>query len=238
MKWPLTSVILPVYNGEKYLAQAIESVMDQRYEPIELIVVDDGSEDGAADIARSSPGVRYLRQENQGPSLARNAGIAVARGEVLAFIDHDDTWPADKLDIQVGYLLNNPGVECTLGQMELVFDAEVDVPPWLEPYLAPGHGRPLIYGMSIVASKAAFGRVGGFSPEYRFNEDIDWVVRAMDAGVGVAMLPDIVVSRRVHESNLSHQNQMPSDWMLRALRDQVHRARTRRRPHGSEVVGQ
>jgi glycosyltransferase involved in cell wall biosynthesis len=87
---PLVSVVTPVYNGEAFLRETLESIFAQDYEPFEVIVVDDGSTDGSAAIARSYPAARYIRQHNQGPAAARNAGIAAARGEFLAFVDADD----------------------------------------------------------------------------------------------------------------------------------------------------
>ncbi|MFL5886158.1 MAG: glycosyltransferase family 2 protein, partial [Thermoleophilaceae bacterium] len=84
---PLVSVLVPVYQGERYLAEALDSVFAQDYEPLEVIVLDDGSTDGSADIARSYGGVRYLHQENSGIAAARNAAIGAARGEIVAFLD-------------------------------------------------------------------------------------------------------------------------------------------------------
>jgi len=99
---PLVSVVIPVYNAEPFLREALDSVLAQDYEPFEVIVVDDGSTDGSGTIARSYPEVRYLRQENQGPAVARNAGIAAAQGEFLAFFDADDVMLPNKLSVQVG----------------------------------------------------------------------------------------------------------------------------------------
>ncbi|MBI4573499.1 MAG: glycosyltransferase family 2 protein, partial [candidate division NC10 bacterium] len=110
MTGPLVSVILPVYNGERFLAAAIASILAQDYQPIEVIVVDDGSTDGTAAIARSFQGVRYLYQPNQGPAFARNAGIAVARGAFIAFLDADDLMVPTRLSVQAGYLLAHPEI--------------------------------------------------------------------------------------------------------------------------------
>ncbi|HEX5852076.1 MAG TPA: glycosyltransferase, partial [Solirubrobacteraceae bacterium] len=87
---PSVSVIVPVYMGERFLADALDSVAAQTYAPLETIVVDDGSPDRSAEIAAGRPGVRLIRQKNQGVAAARNAGLAAARGELLAFLDQDD----------------------------------------------------------------------------------------------------------------------------------------------------
>ena len=109
------SVVIPVFNGERFLAEAIQSVLDQTYEPVEVIAVDDGSTDGSAAIARSFAGVQVIEQPNSGPAGARNAGIAAARGEFLAFVDADDIVPPDKLELQVTHLREHPEVGCVLG---------------------------------------------------------------------------------------------------------------------------
>src|SRR5213078_156464 len=110
---PLVSVIIPVYNGARYLRAALESVFAQTYRPIEVIVVDDGSGDDSGVIAQSFPDVHFIHQENQGVAAARNHGFDAARGEFIAFLDQDDLWTPEKLKVQVNYLLNHPDVGYT-----------------------------------------------------------------------------------------------------------------------------
>src|SRR4029079_2498347 len=105
---PLVSVIVPVYNGERYLREALESVFAQTYRAIEVIVVDDGSPDDSGTIGQSFPEVRYIHQTNQGVAAARNNGIEAARGEFFAFLDQDDLWVPEKLNVQVEYFLGHP----------------------------------------------------------------------------------------------------------------------------------
>ena len=93
MQPKLISAIIPAYNAERYISQAIESVLAQPYRPIEIVVADDGSTDGTAAIAKSYSAVRYVYQPNQGPPVARNAGLAHSSGELIAFLDADDFWP-------------------------------------------------------------------------------------------------------------------------------------------------
>jgi glycosyltransferase involved in cell wall biosynthesis len=106
---PLVSVVVPVRNGERFLGEALDSVLAQDYEPVELIVVDDGSTDGSGDIA-GARGAHVIRQEGGGLAAARNAGLAAAQGELVAFIDADDVWLPGKLVRQVEYLLDRPDV--------------------------------------------------------------------------------------------------------------------------------
>ncbi|CAH0529066.1 glycosyltransferase family 2 protein [Vibrio hippocampi] len=102
---PLVSIVMPVYNRDKYVATAIESILAQTFHDYELIVVDDGSTDGSAEIIRGyldDERIRYVYQENSGsPSLARNSGIALTQGEWVAFLDSDDVWSEDKLAQQI-----------------------------------------------------------------------------------------------------------------------------------------
>src|ERR1044072_7097933 len=111
---PLVSVIIPVYNGARFLLAALESVFAQTYRPFEVIVVDDGSADDSGRIAQSFSGVHYIRQANQGVAAARNTGIEAARGEFYAFLDQDDLWTPEKLRLQIQHMLNHPDLGYTL----------------------------------------------------------------------------------------------------------------------------
>ncbi|MEO9255789.1 MAG: glycosyltransferase family A protein, partial [Tepidiformaceae bacterium] len=105
---PLVSVIIPMYNSARYIAAALESVYAQDFTSFEIIVVDDGSTDGSADIARAHGTALLLRQENLGPAAARNAGLRGANGTLIAFLDSDDIWLPQKLRLQVDFLAANP----------------------------------------------------------------------------------------------------------------------------------
>src|SRR5687768_9695612 len=125
---PLVSVIVPVHQGERYLGEAVESVLAQTYAPIELIVVDDGSTDRSADIARGfGPVVRYVYQVNAGQSAARNHGVRLARGPLLAFLDDDDSWSPGKLALQVAALASDPCLEAVFGHVRQFVSP--DLPP-------------------------------------------------------------------------------------------------------------
>ena len=108
---PLVSVIMPAYNAERYVLEAIRSVLDQSYEPIEVLLVDDGSSDGTVDLVRrEAPSVRIIQQENGGAAAARNTGLRYTRGELIGFLDADDGWFPGKLAAQVDYLQRHPEV--------------------------------------------------------------------------------------------------------------------------------
>jgi glycosyltransferase involved in cell wall biosynthesis len=106
MTHPLVSVVVPVYNGERYLRQALESALGQTYRSLEIVVVDDGSTDGSPQlIASFGSRLRSLRQANGGVALARNSGIRAAHGELIAFLDQDDWWMPEKIEKQVALFL-------------------------------------------------------------------------------------------------------------------------------------
>lgn len=112
-KIPLkVSIILPTYNRRAFIGQAIESVLAQSFQNFELIIVDDGSTDGTTDFVKPflSDRVQYIYQENAGRSCARNTAINIAKGEYIAFLDSDDLYLPEKLELQVKYLDENPGV--------------------------------------------------------------------------------------------------------------------------------
>ena len=108
---PLVSVVIPAYNAEKFVLQAVRSVLQQCYQPLEIWLVDDGSTDQTAEIVRQhAPTVKIVRQENAGVAAARNTGLRLARGELICFLDADDGWLPGKLAAQVAYMQAHPDV--------------------------------------------------------------------------------------------------------------------------------
>lgn len=108
---PLVSVVIPAYNAERFVLQAVRSVLNQCYQPIEILLVDDGSTDQTAEIVRQhAPTVQIIRQDNAGVAAARNAGVRLARGDLICFLDADDGWLPGKLAAQVAYMQAHPEV--------------------------------------------------------------------------------------------------------------------------------
>jgi len=112
------SVVIPVFNGEKFIQEALESVLAQNEPSVEILVVDDGSTDGTAAVAENFRGaIRLIRQPNRGVAAARNHGIQLAQAEVLAFLDADDLFTPDKFALQLPRLAENPGIDIVVGQL-------------------------------------------------------------------------------------------------------------------------
>jgi glycosyltransferase involved in cell wall biosynthesis len=196
MTRPLVSVVVPVYNAEPFLREALDSVFAQDYAPYEVIVVDDGSTDGSGVIAQSYPDVRYFRRQNEGPAAARNAGIAAARGELVAFADADDVQLPGRLSVQVGYLIDHPEVDATLGRQ-----VWITPPPSAVPDVVWGDldGVP---AMTMVVRKQVLMELGGFDPRLRGPEDTDLLIRMREGGHRFVVLGDLVLRRRYHGDNL------------------------------------
>ena len=227
MEQPLVSVIIPVYNGERYLAKAIESVLAQTCRPIEIIVVDDGSVDGTADIAQSYEEIRYIYQANQGHGAAMNAGIKVAQGKFLAFLDADDLWTPNKLSVQIGYLLKHPDVGYVIAKMQNFLEPGTQPPPQMTKDLSLTDYAALSFG-TLVASKIVFDQVGDLDDRYEQANDVDWFIRAKEAGIHPTILPEILLYRRLHSSNQSCQIPVKTSEFLRVVKSSIDRKREKR----------
>jgi glycosyltransferase involved in cell wall biosynthesis len=220
----LVSVVVPVYNGERFLAEAIESSLAQDYRPIEVIVVDDGSNDRTGEIARSFEGVRYLFQNNQGLAAARNAGIAAARGEFIALLDADDLMLPNKLVAQAQYLSDHPKVGCVLCRQKILLEPGTPEPAWLKPDRVFGDPGGVPPGSALIR-RSAIERGGGFDPAYRLAVGIEWLGRLRDAGVAIAVIPEALMLRRIHAANLTHQNRKLREELLQGLKGKIDRMR-------------
>jgi glycosyltransferase involved in cell wall biosynthesis len=189
---PLVSVVMPARDAEPFVAEAIDSVLAQGHEPLELIVVDDGSEDGTAAAAEAyGDPVRVLCLDGAGPGRARNHAIERARGELIAFLDADDVWEPGALAPRVEALRSDPALDLVFGHVSRFGDEPVP------DGVVPGH---LVSAM--VARRSAFASVGSFREDLVAGEFVDWLARARDHGLRDRMLPDHVLRRRVHGANL------------------------------------
>jgi glycosyltransferase involved in cell wall biosynthesis len=200
---PQVSALIPVYNGEQYLGQAIRSVLAQDYGPVEIIVVDDGSQDASGEIARSFPGVRYVDQSNQGVAAARNRAVRLATSEFVAFLDQDDRWTQDKLSVQMQYLLAHPEIDLVFAHMRMWLDGQ-KLPSWAKPEWLHG-SHPGTLPSTFLGRRSLFERFGYFRSEYETGSDTDWFVRAKLNGLSYAMLPQVLLERRIHGNNESRR---------------------------------
>lgn len=203
----MVSCIVPVYNGERYLAKALDSIIAQSYVPIEIIVVDDGSTDATPDVVRRfGEAVRYVRQDNAGPATARNHGLGLTNGEFVAFLDADDLWTPEKLSRQVGVLNARPDLDFVVCHAQNFWEDELAH----EARQFEGHARGKAIAayvtQALLARKDAFRRVGPFNTALGHGDSMDWFLRARELDVRGELLEDVMVMRRMHPDNVSRTN--------------------------------
>jgi glycosyltransferase involved in cell wall biosynthesis len=210
MNEPRISVIVPAYNSERYLGEALQSVLSQTRRPFEVIVVDDGSSDGTPSVASSfGDDVHYVRQPNGGIGAARNHGVDLAAGDYIAFLDADDVWEPDKLERQLAALEEEPQPDLVFGLVRQFVSPEL--PAEAKARLrCPDHSQPGYFAGAMLVSRAIFERVGPFATDLHVGEFIDWMARARELGWREEMLDAIVLRRRLHDTNqgVRHRDQM------------------------------
>jgi GT2 family glycosyltransferase len=221
---PLISVIIPVFNGARFLPSAVQSVLAQDYPSLDIIVIDDGSTEDIAAAVRSLPvEIRLFHQENKGPAAARNRGIREATGELLAFLDVDDEWTTGNLRHMSTVLAKNRR-DVVIGHSQLVREA------------ADGRGQVFIgspletFPWSIEAAlfrREAFAQIGLFDETLRFGEDADWFNRAEEAALAIERLPNICVFVRRHAGNMTHGKDLVELNTVRVLKKSLDRRRGR-----------
>ena len=199
------SVLIPVFNGARFVVAALESVAAQTLTAYETIVVDDGSTDGSGDVAARFPFVRVVRQENRGAGAARNRAVAEARGDYFAFLDADDLWKPEKLARQMAALAARPEAGWVICRQEYLLDEGVPRPGWVPKAELAANYVSWVPSATVVR-RECFERTGGYDETLRFGEDLEWLARARDAGFAGTVVEDVLFTRRVHRTNLMHEH--------------------------------
>jgi glycosyltransferase involved in cell wall biosynthesis len=204
---PRVSCIIAVYNGETYLHEAIDSLLAQDYPDLEIIMVNDGSTDGTADVIRRYGGrLRVLNQVNRGVSIARNRGVEISTGQLLCFLDADDRLDPRKLKMQVAELCADHELDfcdCHTSNFwspELSAETREQDPryrglAWWKEF--PAHLSTWLFRREL------WDRVGGFQAQLRYAEDFDWFSRACDLPIRRLRLAEVLTYRRLHTDNVS-----------------------------------
>lgn len=222
-----TSVIIPVRNGADLIGEAIASALAQLGDGDEIIVVDDGSIDQTRSVveAMSDRRIKPISSGGRGVSAARNVGIAVAARDLVAFLDHDDTWPAERHAIMSGILRDRPETDAVFGRMRVKFEDGSQ----LNERMAAMDGKHV--GVASVGTglfrKAIVDRVNGFDEELHFGEDVDFYLRLVESGMQVALCETDGLLYRRHASNCSNDLHAMERGMGDVLMRRIRRARSR-----------
>ena len=194
---------MPVYNTEKYVREALDSIFSQTYKNFEVVCIDDGSVDNSVSILESFGNkIKLLKNEsNLGTSVSRNKGIQIAQGEFLAFLDADDIWEINKLEIQMMEFNNNPDLEVSFTYMKCFISSELSEDVKRKRYCPP-NSAPCHIPSSAVIKRTSFEKVGYFDTRFKNIEFVDWINKAKEIGLKIETLNDILVFRRIHETNV------------------------------------
>jgi glycosyltransferase involved in cell wall biosynthesis len=222
------SCVIPVFNGERFLAQAIESVLAQSYPVVEIIVVDDGSTDRSADVARSfGREVRCVTESRRGQVATRNHGIRLATGDYIALLDADDLWEPVKIERQVAHFTTTPGLGACLTHQQNFWMAEVagELTAGVDARLTAPHPGA---ASTLMARRALFAEVGPLDESIQHRDIQDWMIRIETAGWVSATLEPVLVRRRIHDSNVSrNRDGRGENELLRLAQQALLRRRSR-----------
>jgi glycosyltransferase involved in cell wall biosynthesis len=205
-KNPFISVIIPTYNRLELLKQTVDSVRTQTFRDFELIVVNDGSTDGTGQWLETQPDLKPVYQANRGIASSRNAGAGIARGQWFAFLDHDDLWAPDKLEIQARFVRQEPQVALVAARHVRLGTsvAATRRENWIKGDLfVKAFSESFIHTSSVMIRRDVFEQIGGFPTQYRFADEFDvWLKIA--ARYPIAYVDDPLVFIRFYEANTSH----------------------------------
>lgn len=224
------SAAIVVRNGERFVADALQSIAHQTRPPDEIIVVDSQSTDRTAQIAQSFPVVRYLLQPDLGIANARNLAIAEATGDLIAFLDADDIWTADKMAVQMTYMLEHPTLMYITTWLNHFYDPGCPSRPGYRPEgFAQGiKGR---FPGTMLARRAVFDQVGPFNPAFAVAFEVDWFARAQDAGVPSDVIKTVLLHKRLHAQNISMQRERYRQEWFQVMRQSLLRKRDQSSAH-------
>jgi glycosyltransferase involved in cell wall biosynthesis len=225
---PLVSVVMPAWNAEATIVEALRSVAAQTYRNLEIIIVDDGSSDGTAELAKdfcvNDPRARTLGRSNSGPAAARNLGIVEARGEWIALIDADDVWHPTKVEKQVAVALaadEPPGfVYCWYRKIDEDGFVIGSGPRWAaegKAFLSLAYLHFIRGGSSLLLSKAAFTEAGGYDESFRAGCEDVVLELEIARRRPIAVVPEFLFGYRAHGSNFTRDFDLLLDGWTRAF---------------------
>lgn len=218
------TVIMAVHNRERYVGDAVDSILDQSVPADEVVIVDDGSTDATPDIlARYGDALRVIRQPQSGQFAATNRAVQSANGALLAFLDSDDLFTPTSLEVRLDRLRSDEQLDAVFGSMEQFLSADVPANLHRRFRFDPEPARAWLF-QTMLIRRDAFARVGPVAEDYKTSANIDWMARAMRAGLRTVDIDDVVARRRIHGTNISIiQSGQKQQDLLRVVRAHVHR---------------
>jgi glycosyltransferase involved in cell wall biosynthesis len=213
---PLVTVIIPTYNSARYIVETVESVLMQTYANMEIVIIDDGSQDHTDKaLAPLMPQITYVYQENQGSPSARNHGIQIAKGEYICFLDADDYWiTADKVEKQVAILQADPSLDYVhSGWYDVNVAGEIlnTTAIWAK---APNltlydwlHYSPIRL-QSFMVKRQCLQDIGGFNTNYPVAQDAELFFNIASKGYKGTWLQEITTAYRIHPDSISHRKRI------------------------------
>lgn len=218
----LATVIIPTLNAARFLAEALDSVFSGTMQPLEVLVVDGGSTDNTQAVALKYAGVRWIFEPEPGYGAALNRGIREASAPLLAFLEGDDIWLPRRLEAQFAFLDEHEGCAGCFGRVRRFIEPGCSAPAGFRAEsLLHDLEAPLLSAALI--HRGVFDRVGLFQSEYRSGADMDWLARANDAGIRFDYVPELLVRKRIHDSNVSSLVELSHRDIFKALRASVRR---------------
>lgn len=223
----LISVIVPVFNQARFIGQALDSVFGQGDFNLQVIVVDDGSED---DIDRHlkpyMDRIQFYRQTNRGAAAAKNAGLGWATGDLIAMVDADDYWLPGKLRLQMDVLNQRPDIQIVFGHCREFYDEELSE---AERATLRCSQEPRISELPsiMLARISVYDLVGHYDESYVLGMDMDWSLRCRSLGIATYVLPQTIYARRIHRNNSGRVYRQFRNDRVHALKAHLDRVRKR-----------
>lgn len=202
---PLVSVITATLNADKYLSQALDSIIQQTYQNFEILIVDGGSTDNTHQIVRSVSRAKLFEQEGAGLFDAWNQGIRMAGGDYFAILDSDDIWEPTALADHMKLLMQDPAKLGSVGHVNFFLEKDQSPPPEFKMSLLENSHRAYMPGC-FVGRKEIVNKVGYYETEWKIASDIIWFGKVKELQSEICLLDRVVLNKRVHENNISYNS--------------------------------
>ena len=215
---PLVSIVIAVKNSVKYIKETLDSIENQSFRDFEVVIIDGHSSDQTKEIAVSYSFTKIYSQKGDGFAGAWNQGIAIAQGDLIAFVDSDDKWPINKLALQVTYLNEHPESEGVIGKANFFIEPDQEMPKTFNPlllesdYVAPMPG-------ALMVRKPLFEKIGVFETKFKITSDIAWFAKVKDNNISIGVIDEVLLEKRVHKYKLSYNKstQIKDNYIVKLI---------------------